>query len=337
MTRLRVATYNVYLGADLELLLGPTESTDPGPGASPDGQRAAYLVQEVVRQLQTTAFPRRVEALAKVVAEVCPDILALQEMTAWQVDGEPLWHFEPLLLEALAALGTPYDVVVDVPTFEGSGSAEVDGRVVELRLVGSNTTLRRRDSEVEVEQRGSGLFGHALGLSSVVGEVSIARGWCAVAARVPGAHEVIVVNTHTEAYEAVARNRQRDELLSVVSRWADHPLVVVGDFNAGPDRVGLSDVFVDAWETAADEPARDGVAPGGADGATCGQDADLSNPEGLLSQRIDYVWVRGMPVHGCRRFGHLPRHRTPDGLWPSDHAGVVADVGAPPLQERPGS
>lgn len=337
MTRLRVATYNVYLGADLELLLGPTEPEHPDAGSGSDGHLAADLVQEVVRQLQATAFPRRVEALAKAVAEVEPDVLALQEMTAWQIDGEPLWHFEPLLLEALEAMGTPYDVVVDVPTFEGSGSAEVDGHVVELHLVGSNTTLRRRDSEVEVEPRGSGLFGHALGLSSVVGEVSIARGWCAVAARAPGAHEVIVVNTHTEAYEAVARNRQRDELLSVVSRWADQPLVVVGDFNAGPDRVGLSDVFVDAWEAAAAEPARDGVSPDGADGATCGQAADLSNPEGMLSQRIDYVWVRGMTVHGCWRFGHLPRHRTPDGLWPSDHAGIVADVAAPPLQERLGS
>jgi endonuclease/exonuclease/phosphatase (EEP) superfamily protein YafD len=94
--------------------------------------------------------------------------------------------------------------------------------------------------------------------------------------------------------------------------------VVVGDFNAAPASVGMPAGFKDAWVAGGD----------GGPGHTCGQAPDLTNPETLLAERIDYVWVRGADVEGCRLVGHLDSDRTTDaGLWPSDHAGVVCALG----------
>ena len=121
-------------------------------------------------------------------------------------------------------------------------------------------------------------------------------------------------NTHTEAYDAAVRDAQRDEVLA----WCDEaatPVVLVGDFNATPDVVGVPAPWRDAWSH------------GHGPGATNGQEADLANHESTLSERIDYVFVRDADVVACRRIGHEPVDRsTPHGLWPSDHAGVVADL-----------
>ena len=66
---------------------------------------------------------------------------------------------------------------------------------------------------------------------------------------------------------------------------------------------------------------------GEGDGFTCGQAADLANETSTLGERIDYVWVRGARVTAARVVGDREGDRsTPHRLWPSDHAGVVADL-----------
>jgi hypothetical protein len=65
----------------------------------------------------------------------------------------------------------------------------------------------------------------------------------------------------------------------------------------------------------------------GQPGLTCCHDADLRNEVVDLDSRIDLILVRG----GCasreaKVIGIDPALRTPDGLWPSDHAGVVGQV-----------
>jgi exonuclease III len=51
----------------------------------------------------------------------------------------------------------------------------------------------------------------------------------------------------------------------------------------------------------------------------------LDNKSSALGQRIDYAFVRDAIVRGCRVVGAWPDDRTvPGGMWPSDHAGVVA-------------
>lgn len=297
-----VATYNLYLGADLSLVLGDR----------PASELEANIV-EVQRQLLTTSFDRRVERVADEIATHAPDLVGLQEVCTWVLDDTLLWDFGALLEAALADRGVAYEPVVAVDTFgggallpEGSG---IPGRIT---LAGANVVLRRADSPVRVADTGSGLYGEALDVRSLnTDELAITRGWCGAACEVDGS-PFVFANTHTEAYAAGSRDVQRDELLVAARRWAG-PLVVVGDFNARPESVGMPPEFVDAW-------ALRGTGPG----LTCCQAPDLTNEESALHERIDYVWVRDAEVESVALLGVTPG---PGPLrWPSDHAGVVARV-----------
>lgn len=109
-----------------------------------------------------------------------------------------------------------------------------------------------------------------------------------------------------------------------------HPIIVCGDFNAGPDADELRMltgraataapglVFYDAWEIAGD----------GTPGCTWSNRNPLAAVALYPDRRFDYVlsaWPRpgavGHPVH-CQRLGVLPA----DQPQLSDHYGVLADL-----------
>jgi endonuclease/exonuclease/phosphatase family metal-dependent hydrolase len=51
------------------------------------------------------------------------------------------------------------------------------------------------------------------------------------------------------------------------------------------------------------------------------------SPAGLFTQRIDHVMTKGdIKVKKSRLIGLDPANRTASGLWPSDHAGLVAKL-----------
>jgi hypothetical protein len=72
----RVATYNLYLGADLSLLLGDLP---------PEELRVNR--DEVLRQLELTAFPHRADAVAGLLVREAVDLVGLQEVCSWRRDG----------------------------------------------------------------------------------------------------------------------------------------------------------------------------------------------------------------------------------------------------------
>ncbi|MEP6816655.1 MAG: endonuclease/exonuclease/phosphatase family protein [Marmoricola sp.] len=306
---MRVATYNLYLGADLSLLFGVS-----------DLGRLAETVEVVRDQLERTRFEERARAVASILARERPDLVGLQEVTRWTVaphhaDGSPgpetvLVDFLPALVEAMNVAGCAYDVHVVSKSF--SGAMPVLGNEW-LSVAGANVTLVRRG--IEVTDEASATFAESLQLVTGIEGLSfpIVRGWSRVDVRVDGA-PVRFVNAHTEAWDRDTRDAQRDELLALNGDY-EGPVVLVGDFNAGPADVGMPQEWVDSWTL------------GEGDGFTCGQAADLSNAESMLDQRIDYVWVRGASVRACRVVGDVAADRsTPHGLWPSDHAGVVAEL-----------
>ena len=107
------------------------------------------------------------------------------------------------------------------------------------------------------------------------------------------------MNTHTEAYDEPTRNAQRDELVAVVGE-PGFPVVVAGDFNAVPERIGMPAPYVDAWV----------VGHGEGLGMTSGQAAELGNDDSALGVRIDYLWVRDASVEACWVVGDRPEDRT---------------------------
>ncbi|WP_274562297.1 endonuclease/exonuclease/phosphatase family protein [Streptomyces spiramyceticus] len=109
------------------------------------------------------------------------------------------------------------------------------------------------------------------------------------------------------------------------------PAVVAGDFNAWPDSDEIrllggyrtsppvpGQSFIDAWEYA------DPAAPSATWDNTNAYIAGTCQP----SVRIDYIHVgwRGPEGQGGVRSAHRAGHGAVDGVWPSDHAAVVADL-----------
>jgi hypothetical protein len=248
------------------------------------------------------------------------DLVGLQEVACWSrvrpgAGGRAeraVWiDYLQVLLDALAAAGSAYDVHARQANFRGGAAVPGEG---DMDVQGFNVVLVRRGSGVRVVGEEVGDFSSTLDITTgVPGLVlNVARGWGMVDVEVDG-RPMRFVNTHLEAWDAKVRESQRDELLASVS-VADRPLVVVGDFNETAEKVGMPVEFADAWSVA-----------GRGNGPTCGQRADLRG-ESALDHRIDYVWVRDAEVRACRVVGDSAADRTASGLWPSDHAGVVAEV-----------
>jgi endonuclease/exonuclease/phosphatase family metal-dependent hydrolase len=306
MPGLRVATYNLYLGADVALLF---DAADP--------DQLAERVHVVRAQLAATRFEERARAVATILERERADLVGLQEVSRWTTTptgGEErvLVDFLPTLLAALEAAGAPYDAHAVNPNF--GGALPVAGEGV-FTLSGANVTLVRRGGPVEVVAETTGAYDARLDVPTGIEGVTfpVERGWGRVDVLLEG-RPLRFVNTHTEAYDGPVRDAQRDEVLAA-NADTDAPVVLVGDLNARPDVVGVPAGWTDAWTC------------GRGDGFTCGQAPDLANEVSTLQERIDYVWVRGAGVLGARTVGDREADRTaPHGLWPSDHAGVVADL-----------
>jgi endonuclease/exonuclease/phosphatase family metal-dependent hydrolase len=141
----------------------------------------------------------------------------------------------------------------------------------------------------------------------------------------------------------VERERQAHRAALAVERHAgEGPAVVLGDFDATPDAAsvlfwrgrrslnGVSVCYQDAWETV--RPTEPGL--------TFTAESPLvaaGEVATAVSRRIDYVLVRAgrhgalLKVLSCDRFLDQPV----DGVWASDHYGVVADLAIP--SHAPGS
>lgn len=133
------------------------------------------------------------------------------------------------------------------------------------------------------------------------------------------------INTHLEQegpFNAI-QVTQGDEILQGPAD-TDLPVILAGDFNSRADGTGtptysnlIGAGFKDAWN--ATHP--------GELGNTWGHDEDLLNTTVDLTQRLDLVLFRNnLCTLDADVVGDEPIDRTPSGLWPSDHAGVVATL-----------
>ena len=144
---------------------------------------------------------------------------------------------------------------------------------------------------------------------------------------------------HERELQAVAAARLVEE---VAGRREVNHVVLAGDFNAAPDSAGMrfwrglqslggtSVCYRDAWESA--HPGDPGHTFTPHNPLVTGGEWPLE-----LGRRIDYVMVRcgdygpTLDVTSCERIFDEPVN----GVWGSDHFGVVADFGAPGSGERP--
>lgn len=336
-----VMTRNLYLGADITRPLRATSGL-AGTAALTAVGRADAELAAVVRR---TDFGTRSRLLAAEVAAARPDLLALQEVALWRSGPLQLGHpgrpgadrvdvdFLTTLRAALEARGAGYDVVraqpasdVEAPAFSGSAARPGDGR--DLRLTVSDVLLVRQGSPVRVEASGSGRYRARLEVSAAGLPFAFVRGYAWADVRV-GDRPLRFVATHLESQRGSLARAQAAELLAGPAAVSSRPVVIGCDCNSDPTNptAGYALLTADGWSDAWVQAGATGPA------ATAGLGERLTDPDAsALTRRLDLVLSHGtsaVPVRAltATRTGVDPADRDPaTGLWPSDHAGVVATL-----------
>jgi endonuclease/exonuclease/phosphatase family metal-dependent hydrolase len=312
-----VLTRNLYLGADLTPVI-----------AAKDLASFVAATTAVWNMVNVNSFALRVEGIADEIADEEPDLVGLQEAYTWaiQAPGAPAptvrYDYVAQLLDALRARGLAYEVAASVQLFRFAAPIATGETVT---MTDHGVILARRG--VKTSDPVAKVYGTLLPLSVLGQPLQVQRGWLAVDAKVRG-ERVRFVSTHLEAYSPLVRAAQAQELAAALAAEAG-PVILVGDLNSTvtetvpqPPLPGARQIlgaagFRDAWATL--HPADAGL--------TCCFPEDLRQL-GALGERIDYVLWRGplRPVE-VEVLGATPMERV-SGLWPSDHAGVAAELRA---------
>ena len=169
----------------------------------------------------------------------------------------------------------------------------------------------------------SGQFVNRVVLPTPLGPVPIPRAWVAVDVMFHK-RAFRFIGTHLDASVASIRKLQGAELRAGPANTSV-PVVVAMDSNAQafpfPQDATYTDFIAAGYQDAWVE-----VFPT-ASGFTCCQTELDNNPVSQLSQRIDLILTLGsIQAQNIGLFGADPSSMTPDGLWPSDHAAVAAQL-----------
>jgi len=342
-----VMTRNLFVGAAVE---------DVFDVASPE--EIPLKVAEMWTAVQATDFEARASAFAEEVSRFNPHLIGLQEVTTFYKqtpsDFDP-GAFDPgalasdveldfleVYMDALAAANLQYDVVAVAPHF----TAEVPMLDVpdacaahpyclsDMRLQDFDVILARSDVEYDPASVVEANFPEYLTLVMPDVGLPLPRGWASVDANVAGIDFRFTV-THLEPpdqdgvvvpdLELLQRGQAaylQGEILA-----AGIPVILVGDLNTdayGQSTATYADFMATGWSDAW------GTRGGG---YTCCQTEDLRTWPSILDRRVDLILLNGDFGLGPLGFeggvqawivGDKGSDRTPGGLWPSDHAGVVA-------------
>jgi len=323
-----VMTYNVNEGSDF-LQVQSTSSV---------GQ---FLigVGEIVQQVQGTNPPERMQAIAGQILSIQPQLVSLQEVDQWYTGafdpisgacGPLALQYDMLqsLLTALAAGGGHYQVAVKVTqyAFPPTPGLIPPSTYICAAVNDYNVVLARTDLPAWVfswsNNPQSGQFQEIVTLPSPVGPIPLPRSWASVDAEFFG-HPFRFID-HLESFSSAIREAQGGELRAGPASTS-LPVIVAMDSNSQAFPLPQDGTYLD-FISAGYSDAWSQVFPS-LPGFTCCQNEADNNPVSELSQRVDLILTKG-PIAplGIALLGANSRSRLPNGLWPSDHAGVVAGV-----------
>lgn len=324
--RITVMTQNLYQGTELQHVLAAHTLPQFVAGVAAD-----------YANVIATNFPQRADALAAEIAQAGPALVALQEVALWRTQSpyNPSalpqtisYDFLQILLDALAAHGLHYTTVVVQENYDVSGPGAFPTGLMGVRLTDRSVILARTDlptDELQLSNPQAGSYQNVGVVHTIAGPVTIKGSWLSVDAKTRG-KSFRLITTHLLG---PVLDGSPDPLLPLQAQevldgpaTTDLPTLIVGDLNSTPGDSAYARVagagFADEW--AAAHPRDPGftafqVRP------------TITNPVSMLSNRIDYVWARGLfaPLD-IHLVGADPAARTASGLWPSDHAGVVATL-----------
>jgi hypothetical protein len=339
----KVMTRNIYLGGDIvRPVIGAAGCSD-AESCIRGVANATHTLRGIVDQ---TDFPARAVLLANEVAAHKPDVIGLQEVATWR-SGPRTTPFTPdaqnveldflkILQENIEARGLKYRVAaiqaeadIEAPAFEGEDT-EANDKGKDVRLTMHDVLLVRKAKGIKIHKKGSGQY--EAGFDAPLGSyasVRVPRGytWADVTVR---KQRFRAVNTHLESFFSRIALAQAQELLAGPAKKGR--MILLGDFNSDPldasEKPGdiphhsayrfVTEKFKDAWlQLKTKDP-----------GHTSGYGEMVNDPDTTnIDHRIDFVFSRGFKARKGWIVGTDPDNRTSSGLWPSDHAGVVATLG----------
>jgi len=325
---LRVMTYNIDEGTEFRALVAARTPTE-----------FLLAVGDTITEVRATDPTARMEAVATQILAANPMLVSLQEVDQWFTGpfdlatgtcGNLTLEIDMLrdLLAALTAHGGRYAVAAHgvQRAFPATPGLIPPAGFVCAAVVNRNVILARTDLRVSKFRWGnpqSAQFDSRAFLPTPLGPFPVTSGWASVDAVFDG-RPFRFIGGHLESNDATVREQQGAELRGGPA-VTTLPLILAMDSNAQaapapPDPTYVDFVaagYADAWAE---------VFPR-APGSTCCQVPLVNNPVSELDQRIDLILTLG-PVHAQRvaLFGADAASMTPGGLWPSDHAGVAAQV-----------
>ncbi|MEQ4720035.1 endonuclease/exonuclease/phosphatase family protein [Nonomuraea sp. B19D2] len=317
----RVMTQNMYVGSDFQAIFS--------------AKTPAEFVAAVTLTYQNILASdpnERAAAVAREVARDKPDLVGLQEADILRTGSPPATNVKSdqlnALLAALNRLGQHYEAVAIVPELDAEAPSTLG---FDVRISERSVILARVDALRRVKLSNLQVQTYAIQqvLQSPVGSIASRAGWASVDATVCS-RTFRFVTTHLEPTPPFTIQRAQAQELVASAANTKLPVVFAGDFNTTADdpqnptfptyQFLLNSGFADAWSK--EHPSEPG--------ATCCQAPDLRNPVSTLRLRIDLVLLRGdFDVKDIHLVGEEESDRTPSGLWPSDHAGVVAKLKLP--------
>jgi endonuclease/exonuclease/phosphatase family metal-dependent hydrolase len=363
--RLSVMTQNLYVGANLFQILDGEPAEVPLNAAKifgdiqiTDFQQRAEAIADLILEHEPHLIGLQEVSL---IRTQCPDDIVFPPNDPTPNATDVYADYLQILLGALAARGLEYEVAAIVKDADielpvaNLGLIDCPYPLFDARLTDHDVTLRR--SDVDVTLAVSANYQANFPVPTPAGPIVFTRGYNIVDVDIEG-RSYRFVNTHLEVDGNPFANgfqfAQAYELTQILNGMAgtfgDEILVVVGDLNSDPgdgpmvacmqpptfDTLGLCPTpyavmaaggYTDTWTVRNGTPDL---------GYTCCQADLLMNAMSSLDERIDHVWVRP-PLAGAQGPNFLrgvhaevvgDRHQdqTVDGLWPSDHAGVVVDM-----------
>lgn len=339
--KVTLMTRNLFLGADLSPAIAAATIPEAIDGAG-----------EIWNEFQRTNFPERAVPLAREIKDSKPDLVGLQEVALWRQQtpsdgGAPpisplpgatpatgvVQDFLGILLQELNNVGAKYDVVVVQDEFDGELPVDVDGSDAtgtgplavfgadfDARLTMRDVILVRKGSKVKLGQTAQAHYETRFepNVGGIV--IPVDRGWVSVEASV-GQFGFRFVDTHLEAFgDPTIREAQAKELIAGPLNTQEQ-VILVGDLNSGvarhnePEQPG-DDLAFRALEAF-------GMTDNGAVQSCCY--SDLFDPTQVFDHTVDHVLTKpGLQTREAFITGNDPSERTPSGLWPSDHGGVVS-------------
>lgn len=347
-TEVRVMTRNLYLGADLAPAIA---AGSPAAFAAANGQ--------ILRDVDTNNYPVRARGLAREIISKNPDLVGLQEVALWRTNetpslgpatGDPKtattvkYDFLKTLMGRLNQGRKRYRIVKVQKEFDFEAPADYnnvpgdsDGGAVEMALVPDaemNGRLTMRDAilakvgaRVVTRNAKSGTFRN-LYTPTVSGiPVPVTRGWVSVDAKVRGSRLFHFVDTHLEAFENDAKEKQAKELIKRGGPARSRlPVILVGDLNSDDNTVSATNGDRRAYLALKRFGFRDRATE---NPMSCCINSDiLTDNFGAVSDfdhHIDHI-LTDTPRKVKRVASSVTGRAPANGYWDSDHAGVFSKL-----------